>query len=168
MSGTGAGRDRIGVLFVCMGNICRSPLAEAIFRSLAARGGLEDRLDIDSCGTGGWHVGEGTDPRSVQVAAVNGLRIDHTARQFDAAQDLARFDLLVAMDRQNAKELLEMGAEPSRVRLMLSFDPNAGSRIDVPDPFYGGDDGFARVFEMLRDACAGLLDHVRSEGFPRR
>lgn len=156
---------KTGVLFICLGNICRSPLAEVIFRDLAIQRGVDHQLDIDSCGTSGYHAGDDADPRSIQIAAANGLRLQHTARQLDPRTDFDRFRVLVPMDRQNEQSILRLGALPDRVQLMCSFGPAAddGSRrLDVPDPYYGGDDGFAHVFNMLRSSCTGLLDHVLS------
>lgn len=157
-----------GVLFVCLGNICRSPLAEVIFRDLAARRSLLDRLDIDSCGTSSYHAGGDADPRSISTAAANGLRLCHTARQLDPTTDFDRFHWIVPMDRQNEQAILRLGADRERVRLMRSFARATGTQIggkqipelDVPDPYYGGDDGFDHVFRMLQAACEGLLDHV--------
>lgn len=153
-----------GVLFVCLGNICRSPLAEAIFRDLSTKQGADQWLEIESCGTGGWHVGKGADPRSVQIAALNGLRLDHRARQLDAPRDFAPFDYLVPMDRDNRQALLHLGAPEAKVRLARSFDAECAGepewRLDVPDPYYGGDDGFRQVYDMLARACAGLLDQI--------
>lgn len=163
--------NKTGVLFVCLGNICRSPLAEVIFRDLAVQRGVAHQLDIDSCGTSGYHAGDDADPRSIQIAAANGLQLRHAARQFDPPTDLRRFHVLIPMDRDNMQALLHHGAEPTTVKLMRSFDPALKEepewRLDVPDPYYGGDDGFTRVFNMLRSACAGLLDHVLSPDFRR-
>ena len=166
-----SGPDRIGVLFVCLGNICRSPLAEGIFLDLARRKNLADRFDADSCGTGGWHAGEGADPRSVGVALAHGIRLDHEARQFDPARDLARFRWILAMDRSNLRDIRNAaethGLDASRARLILSFAPgarpDAGGSLDVPDPYYGGADGFERVFGMLAGSCAALMDAVLAE-----
>lgn len=155
-----------GVLFVCLGNICRSPLAAGIFREVVSRRGVAERFDIDSCGTGAWHVGKQADPRSIQIAAINGLDLRHCARQLDPESDFARFHLLVAMDRDNRQTLLHRGAPAERVRLAREFDPLMSGepewRLDVPDPYYGGDDGFREVYAMLSRACTGLLEHVLS------
>lgn len=153
---------RVGVLFVCLGNICRSPLAEAAFLRHAARAGAGDRFDVDSCGTGHWHAGEGADARSVAVARRNGVELDHCARVFSAREDVARFEWLIAMDRSNAKNLVRAGAPAGRVRLLRSFDPAApkdltGEGPDVPDPYYGGESGFDEVWTMVDAASAGLL-----------
>lgn len=156
--------DRTGVLFVCMGNICRSPLAEGIFVHMADQLGMLDRFEVDSCGTGDWHVGHAADARSIEVGARHGIRLTSIGRQVDPKRDFERFDLLVAMDRLNAGDLVALGAPPRRVRLMRSFDPavrdRKGPDLDVPDPYNGPGDGFARVYDMLWTACGGLLEHL--------
>ncbi len=157
--------DRYALLFVCLGNICRSPLAEALFVHHAQERGVIDRFDIDSCGTGHWHVGGRADPRSIAIGAKYGVDVPSIARQVDPQNDFDRFDLLLAMDRSNRDDLIDLGADPERVRLMLSIDPaNAdvkGHKLDVPDPYYGrGDHGFERVYAMLDRATSGLLDKL--------
>ncbi|MBL8757708.1 MAG: low molecular weight phosphotyrosine protein phosphatase [Phycisphaerae bacterium] len=164
------------VLFVCLGNICRSPLAKAVFaHQAAARLGpaLPTRLRIDSCGTGHWHVGGPADPRTIAVASRHAIPLDHVARQLDPATDFplpGGFDWLIAMDRDNRDNLLHAGAPPHAVRLMRSFDPAlAGEpehRLDVPDPYLGGPEGFDRVLAMLQTSCAGLLAHILSHPLP--
>ncbi len=158
---------KIGVLFVCLGNICRSPLAEGIFIQLARERGLLDRFDIDSCGTGAWHVGHDADSRSIRVAAKYGIKLVHEARQLEPHTDFVRYHLLLPMDRSNMRGVLAAGSRysvnPSRVRLMRSFDPTHVATADVPevpDPYEGNDDGFERVFHMLHRACGGLLDRL--------
>ncbi|MFG0313737.1 MAG: low molecular weight protein-tyrosine-phosphatase [Phycisphaerales bacterium] len=156
--------DRMGVLFVCLGNICRSPMAEAIFLHHVRERELLDRFDIDSCGTGQWHVGERPDPRAVQVAKKNGVDMTSIARQLDPSSDFDRFDLFIPMDRENQGHLIGAGAPQSKVRLMRSFDPAHASKPndapDVPDPYFGEGDGFKNVFEMLSLACTGMLDEL--------
>jgi len=156
---------KTGLLFVCMGNICRSPLAEAVFIHKARERGMLDRFEIDSCGTGGWHAGGPADPRSIAIGKKHGIEVASIARQVDTARDFKRFDLLLAMDRENRDDLIDLGADPARVRLMRSFDPSlTGTHerdLDVPDPYYGRDgSGFQRVYAMLDAACEGLLDHL--------
>lgn len=154
------------LLFVCLGNICRSPLAKAIFMHQAAQRDLLDDFVIDSCGTGHWHAGGPADPRSVMVAAKNGVTLEHTARQV-IDDDFARFDLLLAMDQRNQTDLIDMGAPREKVRLFRSFDATLADavargehhKLEVPDPYYGGHDGFDRVYEMLWRASEGLLLH---------
>jgi len=154
------------LLFVCLGNICRSPLAKFITRDLIEQRGLTGQVVVDSCGTGGWHEGHGADPRTVAVAAFHGLDTSHTARQLRAPGDFERFDLLLAMDLENQRNLVRSGAPAARVRLMRSFDPAlAGAREDalsVPDPYYGGPDGFEAMYRMLHAACTGLIDAVEA------
>lgn len=156
---------QIAVCFVCLGNICRSPTAEGVFIDLVAQAGLRERFVIDSAGTGAWHVGERADPRSRAEARRRGVELPSIARQV-VAQDFARFDLLLAMDRRNRADLLAMArSEPARakVRLFRSFDASAPPEAEVPDPYYGGDEGFAEVFDICRRAGAGLLESLRRE-----
>jgi protein-tyrosine phosphatase len=156
--------DRVGVLFVCMGNICRSPLARVAFEWHADRRGVRDRFEIDSCGTGGWHAGEGADPRAVQTARKNGIDLVHTARQYAGTSDVRRFEWLIAMDRTNARNLVAAGAPRERVHLLRSFDPSLRGlkedALEVPDPYYGSERGFDEVFTMVNAACAGLLEFL--------
>ena len=156
--------ERTGLLFVCLGNICRSPLAEGLFIHLARERGVLDRFDIDSCGTGNWHVGSQADARSIEVAVRHGVHLPSVSRQVEPESDFDRFDLLLAMDRSNANDLLALGARPEQVRLLRSFDAAlegvSDDELDVPDPYFGPGDGFARSYEMLTAACAGLLDDL--------
>ncbi|NJD18619.1 MAG: low molecular weight phosphotyrosine protein phosphatase [Gemmatimonadetes bacterium] len=150
------------VLFVCLGNICRSPLAEGVFRHLVAEAGLADRFVVESAGTGAWHVGEPADPRSVEVAAAHGVTLNGSARQV-VAEDLRAFDVVLAMDRENLAALEEMASATggtARLHLLRSFDP-AADGDEVPDPYYGGPRGFERVFAMVHSACEGLLSELR-------
>lgn len=155
---------RVSVLFVCLGNICRSPLAKVVFAERARQRGVLDRLRIDSCGTGHWHAGGPADARSVSVARRNGLVLEHVARQIDPRRDFLEFDLIIAMDTENTDVLTMRGAPMERVHLVRSFDPEmAGkpdSEIGVPDPYVGGEEGFDEVYRMLDRACRGLLDHL--------
>jgi protein-tyrosine phosphatase len=157
------------VLFVCLGNICRSPLAEGVFRDLVRRRGLEEHYRIDSAGTGAWHVGEGPDPRSCAVALKNGVRLTGQARQV-APADLADFDWVIAMDRQNLHDLQAIARTHgggARVHLLRDFDPDPGDR-QVPDPYYGGDEGFDRVYAMVLRASGGLLEAIERARSARR
>jgi protein-tyrosine phosphatase len=150
------------VLFVCMGNICRSPTAEGVFREFARHHAPDLELEVDSAGTHDYHVGEPPDPRALKAASTRGLDISGLrARQVEAA-DFERFDLILAMDRLNYETLRERSppAFRSRIRLLLEFADDA-SREDVPDPYYGGPQGFEEVLDLLEDAAAGLLAEVR-------
>ncbi|MBX3384026.1 MAG: low molecular weight phosphotyrosine protein phosphatase [Phycisphaeraceae bacterium] len=155
--------DPTGVLFVCLGNICRSPLAKAVFTRKVEDRGIASRFLIDSCGTGGWHAGGNADPRTLQIAARYGIEFEHTARRVRRT-DFEAFHLLVAMDTSNMNDLLELGAPPDRVRLMRSFDVtlagHTGGMLDVPDPYYGGPEGFDQMYHMINRACDGLLAHL--------
>lgn len=153
--------DRTGILFVCLGNICRSPLAKTVFVHQAKARGVFDRFDIDSCGLGSWHIGGPADPRTIDVAREYGLAVEHVARQFNPYEDPIRFPWIIAMDRQNVSGLLARGADPTRVRLMRSFDPTLAGKpddlLEVPDPYTGGPEGFREIYRMIDRACAGLL-----------
>ncbi|RMB85695.1 low molecular weight protein-tyrosine-phosphatase [Streptomyces shenzhenensis] len=151
------------VCFVCTGNICRSPMAESVFRARAAEAELTDLVEVDSAGTGSWHEGEGADPRAVAVLEEHGYDIDHTARRFDPSW-FSRLDLVIALDSGHLKALRRMAPteeDARKVRLLRSYDPGAGDDLDVPDPYYGGLDGFAECLERVEAASTGLLAAVR-------
>jgi protein-tyrosine phosphatase len=153
----------VRILFVCMGNICRSPTAEGVLRHLVSERGLEDEIEIESAGTGGWHVGDPPDSRSAAAARRRGITVDGAARQVHA-DDFEEFDLLLAMDRDNLAELralMPAGSE-HKVRMLREFDPaSAGAPdLDVPDPYYGGSNGFEVVLDQVEAACRGLLDEI--------
>ena len=147
------------ILFVCLGNICRSPSAEAVMRGQLEAEGI-DGIVIDSAGTGDWHVGKPADPRAVAAASERGVSIGGTARQV-RTEDFEDFDLILAMDRSNHADLLAMeGSDPGKVRL---FRELAGEGVlDVPDPYYGGDDGFNEVLDILERGCAEVLAGIRT------
>ena len=152
------------VLFVCMGNICRSPAAEGVFLHLLAEAGLEHCFAVDSAGTGGWHVGHRADRRMIAAAERRGIHLPSRARQIEAA-DLQRFDHILTMDADNlaAVRRLEHQA-PGRARISPLIDHCRQLRSpEVPDPYYGGENGFERVLDLLEDACAGLLDNLLQE-----
>lgn len=161
---SGAQAPPTRVLFVCMGNICRSPAAEGVFLHLVAEAGLEDCFTVDSAGTGGWHVGHRADRRMIAAAERRGIHLPSRARQIEAA-DLQRFDHILTMDADNlaAVQRLERQA-PGGARISPLTDHCRRLRSpEVPDPYYGGEDGFERVLDLLEDACAGLLDNLRQE-----
>lgn len=161
-SGAAARTRPFGVLFVCTGNICRSPLAKFVFLDLIDKRGVADWFKVDSCGTYSGHAGQGADPRTAMVAKLHGLDTTHTARPLRPRVDFDEFELLLAMDRSHMTDMLRGGAPPAKVRMMRSFDPAmAGGRdanLDVPDPYYGGERGFEENYRMLVDACGGLLE----------
>jgi protein-tyrosine phosphatase len=145
------------ILFVCLGNICRSPTAEGVMRRLVEEEGLEDQIEIDSAGTGGWHVGAPPDQRATEAARRRGTTLSGAARRFDPA-DFDRFDLILAMDAENKRDLLALAPDDearAKVRLFLS-----GGR-DVPDPYYGGAGGFEEVLDLVEEAARELLAEVR-------
>lgn len=150
----------IAVVFVCTGNICRSPIAEKVFAHELERAGIADGVRVSSAGTGGWHVGDPADDRAAALLRAEGYADAHAARQVDAEQLGA--DLIVALDHSHRRALQAMVPEPERVRLLRSFDPEAPEGAEVPDPYYGDDSGFAEVLAMVRSAVPGLLDWVRT------
>ncbi|MBL8088575.1 MAG: low molecular weight phosphotyrosine protein phosphatase [Chthonomonas sp.] len=152
----------IRVLFVCTGNICRSPLAEAMFRKYAEEAGASDLFEIDSAGTGGWHAGELADPRTLAVARALGCPTSHRARQVRPT-DFEEFDHMVLMDHQNIRDLKRLGTGTAEFSLMLSWDPKS-TREEVPDPYYGGPEGFSEMAAMLEPACRGLLQILTPRG----
>jgi protein-tyrosine phosphatase len=149
----------VRILFVCLGNICRSPTAEAVMRGLIAERGLEDEIEVDSAGTGSYHIGYPPDERSVEAAAERGVEVSGEARKV-AYGDFSDFDLLVAMDRSNRDNLLALAQteeDRRKVRLLRSY---ADGDLDVPDPYYGGEDGFDEVFGIIERSCAAMLEEV--------
>jgi protein-tyrosine phosphatase len=160
--------EQVGLLFVCLGNICRSPTAEGVMRHVVAQEGLDGRIRIDSAGTGGWHVGSPPDERAVAAARARGIVLAGAARQVSIA-DFYEFDLILAADRSNVAALHDLAPDREargKVRLLREFDPAAGpgDDLEVPDPYYGGPRGFELVLDMVESACRGLLDHLRAEG----
>jgi len=157
--------QEISVLFVCLGNICRSPLAEGIFKHILDGEGLSDRFRVDSAGTGSWHVGESPDHRSVRSAATHGVTLTGHARQVQP-EDFKRFDYLVAMDQSNLSHLEQfreaIGGEGA-LYLLREFDPEGGPGAEVPDPYYGGPNGFEEVYAIVERSCRELLDHILEE-----
>lgn len=160
--------DTISVLFVCLGNICRSPLAEAVFRQVVTEEGLEGRFRIDSAGTSGYHDGESPDPRTTEVAARRGVEVAGTSRQV-TRRDAAEFDYLVAMDAENLREveaLVEragLDGDGPATHLLREFDPEAAGDLEVPDPYFGGPRGFDNVHDLVERSARGFLDHLREE-----
>jgi protein-tyrosine phosphatase len=154
----------VRVLFVCLGNICRSPTAEGVFRHHVREAGLEDRIEIDSAGTGGWHVGAPPDARATAAARRRGVVLDGAARQVTAA-DYADYDLLLVADAENHAELLRRAPDDearAKVRYFREFDPESKARgdLDVPDPYFGGDQGFDDVLDLVEAASRGLLTEL--------
>jgi protein-tyrosine phosphatase len=152
----------IRVLFVCLGNICRSPTAEAVLRALAAREAPELGLEVDSAGTAGYHVGEPPDPRTRQAAARRGYDLSSLRARIVEPKDFERFDLILAMDRENLQVLQRRAPSSAheRLHLFLEFAPPDGAE-DVPDPYYGGANGFEEVLDLVEAATRGLLAHLR-------
>ena len=148
-------------MFICSGNICRSPLAHAVLEDLVQQKGLEDRIFVESSGTGAWHVGEPADSRMRRTSAGHGVTINHRSRQL-CRQDIGDYDLLLTMDGHNHRDTLALcrnGPEREKVRMFREFDPRGGG--DVPDPWYGGIDGFETVWTIVERTCDALLQEVR-------
>ncbi len=150
---------KIGVIFVCTGNICRSPMAEAIFRHLVQEAGLTERFRIDSAGTGGWHTGERPHRGTMAILERNGVAVgDQRARQLVSA-DLSSFDYVIAMDREHMADMAQLNREAGpHARLLLDYADKPPTR-EVPDPYYNGN--FAQVYDLVLNGCRGLLAHIR-------
>lgn len=158
------------ITVVCLGNICRSPIAEAVLRDRIARAGLQDAVSVDSAGTGDWHLGGAADPRALATLAAHGYPLDHLARQIDASW-FADIDLILAMDRANYRDLQKMREHAgldTEIRMMRAFDPalsgssEPSAELEVPDPYGGGDAEFLRVLHMIESAADGLVKQLAS------
>ncbi len=159
------GKEKINILFVCLGNICRSPLAEGVFRSAVTRRGLDHLFHVDSAGTGAWHIGESPDARMRETARSNGVSLNgQTARQF-TRYDFEAFDHIFAMDKDNLNDILyldQSGVFTHKVRLFREADPEPGD-YQVPDPYYGRGDGFQKVFDIVHRTVEDLISKLTIE-----
>ena len=147
----------VSVLFVCMGNICRSPTAEGVFRHLVLEAGLADRIAIDSAGTHAYHVGEPPDRRAAAAAARRGISLDGISARRVSDDDFGRFHHIIAMDEDNLARLREQAPVEHHSKLRLFLEYSAGPEREVPDPYYGGAAGFERVLDLVEEASRGLL-----------
>jgi protein-tyrosine phosphatase len=158
---------------VCLGNICRSPTAEGVMRALVREAGMEEKIELDSAGTGAWHVGNPPDERATETARARGIVLEGAARVL-RRKDFEDFDLLLAMDRKNLADLRSLVPDErgrARTRLLREFDPasaglGADGDLDVPDPYHGGPRGFEHVLDLVRAACEGLLAQIRAGQVP--
>jgi protein-tyrosine phosphatase len=155
-------RADVKILFVCLGNICRSPTAEAVLRTLVAREAPELRIEVDSAGTAAYHVGSAPDPRTRAAGARRGYDLERLRARVIESSDFERFDLILAMDEENLRVLRRRAPAPTheRLRLFLEFHPQPDVR-EVPDPYYGGPNGFEEVLDLTEAAARGLLAHLR-------
>lgn len=153
---------KVRVLFVCLGNICRSPLGAAILKKKISENGMDSWVEVDSCGTSNYHIGDGADPRTIANATENGVPIEHCARQL-VAEDLEKFDYIFAMDKSNYQNIMNLASNPEsakdKVKLMRTFDPHPNGG-EVPDPYHGGAKGFQEVFEILDRSTDGFIAHL--------
>lgn len=154
----------IKIVFVCLGNICRSPSAEAVMNAVVQKAGLEDKIECDSAGTIAYHAGEQADPRMKKHALKRGYNLTSIARKF-IKEDFEEFDYIVAMDRSNYTDILELDKESQfveKVSMMTNYCTDHDD-VEVPDPYYGGPQGFEHVLDLLEDACTGLLEKIKEE-----
>ena len=153
------------IMFVCSGNICRSPLAHRVFEHHLRQEGVEGRFHVESSGIGSWHVGENIDPRMRGTAREHGLNISHRAQQLSAA-DLEEYDLILVMEQSHRRQIERQARDPEimeKVRLFREWDPKGGPTAEVPDPYYGGGSGFEEVYQMVDRTSKALLDDILSE-----
>ncbi|MBA2522373.1 MAG: low molecular weight phosphotyrosine protein phosphatase [Solirubrobacterales bacterium] len=154
------------ILFVCLGNICRSPTAEGVLRHKLREAGLADEVDVESAGTGGWHIGHPPDARASDAASRRGIALESHAQRFDAPH-FDDFDLILAMDRENLEDMRALAPHADaagKLGLLREYDPLAveSDNLEVPDPYFGGEDGFEDVLDMIERACDGLIAELRS------
>ncbi|WP_225692639.1 low molecular weight protein-tyrosine-phosphatase [Thalassolituus sp. ST750PaO-4] len=151
------------VLFVCLGNICRSPTADGVFRSMVASAGLSDQVEVDSAGTAAWHIGKTPDPRTIKAAAERGYDLSVLRARQALAADFDQFDYVLAMDLENLSNLRALKPATARTdpQLFLRSFARRFNSDEVPDPYYGGADGFEQVLDLVEDGCEGLLADIR-------
>lgn len=155
----------VRICFVCLGNICRSPTAEGVMQLLVERAGLVERIELDSAGTSAYHIGERPDRRSAEAAKRRGIELCGRARQFDP-QDFDDFDYVVAMDKANLRDLSDLcrsAVDRNKLSLLRDYDPESPKGSGVPDPYYGGEDGFDRVLDICEAGCRHLLEQLRRD-----
>jgi protein-tyrosine phosphatase len=157
----------VRVLFVCLGNICRSPLAQGVFEDAARREGLENEIFVDSAGTGSWHVGSPPDQRALSAASLRGLDISAQRARRISRDDCENFDYILTMDEENYQMVSSLCRGSAVVRPFLDFATHSPER-EVPDPYYGGADGFERVLDLVEEASEGLLKDIRERYLSRR
>jgi len=150
--------EKMSILFVCMGNICRSPTAEGVFRYHVSQAGLDDRVLIDSAGTHAYHVGEPPDRRAMAAAARRGMSLEDIRARRVADEDFERFDYIIAMDEDNLYRLKDQSPPEHHQKLRLFLEFSSSNQREVPDPYYGGSAGFERVLDLVEDASRGLLE----------
>jgi protein-tyrosine phosphatase len=155
--------SQVKVLFVCMGNICRSPTAQGVFELLIQGSTLAERVQVDSAGTHAYHVGEGPDVRAREAAGRRGIDLSRQRARRVSVADFEYFDYVVAMDRDNLEELLDLCPEQhhGKLRLLLDFAPHLSPQVDVPDPYYGGTQGFERVLDLIEEGARGLVEELQ-------
>jgi protein-tyrosine phosphatase len=157
----------VRILFVCMGNICRSPLAQGVFEDVLRREGLEDEVFVDSAGTGSWHVGSPPDERALGAASLRGIDISAQRARRIAPEDCQNFDYILTMDEENYHMVSSLCRGSAVVRPFLDFAVDSSER-EVPDPYYGGPDSFERVLDLVEEASEGLLEDIRERHLSRR
>jgi protein-tyrosine phosphatase len=157
----------LSVLFICSGNICRSPLAQGVFEDVLRREGLEDEVFVDSAGTGSWHLGSPPDDRAQRSAAARGLDLSTQRARRISPDDCEEFDYVLTMDEQNYRAVASMCRGPAVVRPFLDFAPHSPER-EVPDPYGDGLDAFERVLDLVEEASEGLLDDIRDRHLTKR
>lgn len=156
--------ERTKILFVCLGNICRSPLAEAIFNHKIKERGLENQVEVNSCGTANYHVGDTPDPRTIKNALKNGVAIDHLGKQL-SERDLAHYDFILAMDKSNHTNIFKLtdaSKHAHKIKLMRSFDLEPNGE-EVPDPYYGNESDFQNVFDILNHSMDSFITYLQRE-----
>lgn len=153
--------DKTRILFVCMGNICRSPTAEGVFRHIVEAAGLGDRFEIDSAGTHAYHVGESPDRRAIAAAQKRGVSLQNIAARRVKDSDFENFDYILAMDKENQRRLLDKSPAKHRSKVHLFLNFSAGDETEVPDPYYGGSAGFERVLDLVEMASQDLLESLK-------